>query len=279
MSKIEVDAIVPQSGTTLTVGESGDTITIPSGATFDASNATTTLPSTVVTTTGSQTLTNKTIDASQLTGTITPSDATVTTAKLADSSVTTAKLNDASVSLAKLTATGTPSSSTFLRGDNSWQEAGGGKVLQVVSTNITAITASTTTQSFLDISGFSVAITPSSASNKVLVLATFNVGSTSTSGNNYIRLVRDSTAINIGDANGSNARASWYQRGVNTNTMYAGSINFLDSPATTSSTTYKLQWYRNDGTFYLNRPGAFAGASESEGATATSTITVMEIAV
>jgi hypothetical protein len=83
MSKIEVDAIVPQSGTTLTVGESGDTITIPSGATFDASNATTTLPSTVVTTTGTQTLTNKTIDASQLTGTITPSDATVTPAKLA----------------------------------------------------------------------------------------------------------------------------------------------------------------------------------------------------
>ena len=82
MSKIEVDAIVPQSGTTLTVGESGDTITIPSGATFDASNATTTLPSTIVTTTGSQTLTNKNIDASQLTGTITPSDNTVSLAKL-----------------------------------------------------------------------------------------------------------------------------------------------------------------------------------------------------
>jgi uncharacterized protein (AIM24 family) len=33
MSKIEVDAIEPQSGTTLTIGASGDTITIPSGAT------------------------------------------------------------------------------------------------------------------------------------------------------------------------------------------------------------------------------------------------------
>ena len=116
MSKIEVDAIVPQSGTTLTVGESGDTITVPSGATFDASNATTTLPATVVTTTGTQTLTNKTIDASQLSGTITPSDGTVTTAKLADSSV----------SLAKLTATGTKDATTFLRGDNTFAEAGGG---------------------------------------------------------------------------------------------------------------------------------------------------------
>ena len=116
MSKIEVDAIVPQSGTTLTVGESGDTITIPSGATFDASNATTTLPSTIVTTTGSQTLTNKTIDASQLTGTITPSDGTVTNAKIVDSTI----------QLAKLSATGTKDATTFLRGDNTFASVAGG---------------------------------------------------------------------------------------------------------------------------------------------------------
>jgi hypothetical protein len=45
-----------------------------------------------------------------------PSDGTVTTAKLADSSV----------SLAKLTATGTKDATTFLRGDNTFAEAGGG---------------------------------------------------------------------------------------------------------------------------------------------------------
>jgi hypothetical protein len=33
MSKIEVDAIEPQSGTTLTIGASGDTVNIASGAT------------------------------------------------------------------------------------------------------------------------------------------------------------------------------------------------------------------------------------------------------
>jgi hypothetical protein len=90
MSKIEVDQIVPQSGTNLTVGESGDTITVPSGATFDASNATTSLPANVVTTDGTQTLTNKTIDASQLV------DASVSNAKLTNSSIT---LNGNSVSL------------------------------------------------------------------------------------------------------------------------------------------------------------------------------------
>jgi hypothetical protein len=77
MSKLEVDKIDPQSGTDLELGTSGDTITIPAGVTFDSSAATNTLPSTVVTTTGTQTLTNKTIDGSQLT------DETVTTAKLA----------------------------------------------------------------------------------------------------------------------------------------------------------------------------------------------------
>ena len=77
MSKIEVDAVEPQSGTDLTIGASGDTITVPAGATFDSSAATNTLPSTVVTTTGTQTLTNKTINASQLI------DDSVTTAKLA----------------------------------------------------------------------------------------------------------------------------------------------------------------------------------------------------
>jgi hypothetical protein len=42
MSKIEVDTVEPQSGTSLTLGASGDTITIPAGATFDSSAATTT---------------------------------------------------------------------------------------------------------------------------------------------------------------------------------------------------------------------------------------------
>ena len=34
MSKIEVNTVAPQCGTTLTLGESGDTVTIPSGATI-----------------------------------------------------------------------------------------------------------------------------------------------------------------------------------------------------------------------------------------------------
>jgi len=48
-------------------------------------------------------------------------DSNVTEAKIASNAVTTAKINNAAVTIAKLSATGTPSSSTFLRGDGSWQ--------------------------------------------------------------------------------------------------------------------------------------------------------------
>ena len=44
MSQIEVDKIIPQSGTALQAGESGDTITVPSGATLNLTNATVTYP-------------------------------------------------------------------------------------------------------------------------------------------------------------------------------------------------------------------------------------------
>ena len=44
MSQIEVDKVIPQSGTSLQIGEASDTITIPANATFNASSATVQLP-------------------------------------------------------------------------------------------------------------------------------------------------------------------------------------------------------------------------------------------
>jgi hypothetical protein len=44
MSELKVNKISPRSGTDVTLGDSGDTFSVPSGATFDASSATLTLP-------------------------------------------------------------------------------------------------------------------------------------------------------------------------------------------------------------------------------------------
>ncbi len=98
-------------------------------------------------------------------------DSAVTTAKLNDSAVTTAKLNDASVSLAKLTATGTKDTTTFLRGDNTFAAAGGGKVNQVIVATATASVGSVTSVgSYADFSNApTIAITPSATNSKVLI--------------------------------------------------------------------------------------------------------------
>ena len=47
MSELKVNKISPETATSLTVGTSGDTVTVPSGATLDVSNATVNLPTTL----------------------------------------------------------------------------------------------------------------------------------------------------------------------------------------------------------------------------------------
>ena len=154
-----------------------------------------------------------------------------------------------------------------------------GSVLQVVSVNKTDTFSSATTGAFTDITTFSIAITPTSSSSKILVLYSVEMGASHTADLVVLRLMRDSTAINIGDANGSRSRGTTANQTLYSNTnnstrTIAG--NFLDSPATTSSTTYKIQFRNNSGTFYINRDGENANdAAHSQGA---SNITLMEIA-
>ena len=241
MSAVEVNKVNPSSGTNLQLGDSGDTITIPAGATFDSSAATNTLPANVVTTDGTQTLTNKSIVATQLTGTITPSDNTV--------------------SIAKLTATGTKDATTFLRGDNSFAEAGGGKVLQVVSAT-DSTERSTTSASFVTGSNaLSVSITPSSASNKIIILVTSSTWISNSGFGGAYTIFRDST--NLASASGMTNIVQ--EPGASATCSLA--MSYVDSPSTTSATTYQV--YMNVGggnTIKLNYSGT------------TGTIVAMEIA-
>jgi hypothetical protein len=74
----------------------------------------------------------------------------ITTADLANGAVTTAKIADANVTIAKISATGTPSSTTFLRGDGSWQTAGAAPTTaQVLSATAGASVGAVGTYAFL----------------------------------------------------------------------------------------------------------------------------------
>ena len=114
--------------------------------------------------------------------------------------------------------------------------AGGGKVLQVIM-GTTSTEVSSSSGTYVD-SNLTATITPSSASSKVLVLVSQN-GCRATGQYGGVRLVRGATTISqmdtyLGYAAGGTAQV-------------AISANYLDSPATTSATTYKTQINNSSG--------------------------------
>ena len=155
---------------------------------------------------------------------------------------------------------------------------GGGKILQVLQT-VKTDTFTTTSTSFVDVTGLSVSITPATTSSKILILVHAYGGNAGTSSANALTtLVRDSTEVFIGDAASNRIRSTTTIGPTRSATGYGYSmhINYLDSPSTTSSTTYKLQAKAADsGTFVLGRDGDDADQA-NEGRTPSSII-VMEV--
>jgi hypothetical protein len=149
-------------------------------------------------------------------------------------------------------------------------------ILQVVST-VKSDTYSMASTTFADITDFSVTITPTSATSKIFVVVTGYLGSAPGSVAVRTRLVRGSTAIAVGDTAGTRTLASTDGIASNSNHMTTMAISFLDSPATTSATTYKVQMQNTGGGAFtfLNR-----SSGDTDGATArtSSSITVMEVA-
>jgi len=144
----------------------------------------------------------------------------------------------------------------------------GGKVLQVVSTAKTT-PFNTNSTSFTDITDLSVSITPSSASNKVLILVNFVSGNSGASRLQYFNLVRGATNI----AQPTTLGSSFAQYNNSPDDLDNVAFHFLDSPSTTSSTTYKIQAKTNNSDNFLNVGDRSSGDLDS-----VSTITVMEIA-
>ena len=149
-----------------------------------------------------------------------------------------------------------------------------GKILQVVQT-VKTDNFSTSSTTFVDVTGFSVSITPSSTSSKVLIIINKN-SSTSSGNNGMIKLVIGSTDIAVGDASGSRLQATAQTRMDNdSNSCATLTTCFLDSPNTTSATTYKVQYEVQGGTGTIN---ITQGAADNAGfGNIISTITAMEV--
>ena len=141
-----------------------------------------------------------------------------------------------------------------------------GSVLQVI--NAVYSTSASKSGNTLSDTGLTASITPTSSSSKVLVLVTHNGCRKETSNTTLsVKLLRNSSVINSIEGNGG--------RTADNSTLHFGGISFcvLDTPATTSSVTYKTQFLstNNTDTVYIN--DGFDGSNP-----ASSTITLMEIA-
>lgn len=202
-SEIKANKISPATGTAFTIGDSGDTFTVPSGATLAVA-----------------------------------SGATIS---------------------------------------NAGTQSGFGKVLQVVSATKTD-TFSTASATLVDVTGLSVSITPSSTSSKILVTGSVNGAGVSGSARLQSALVRNSTLLLVGDSAGSRGQSSFELYADESGFVGNAAVNYLDSPSSTSSLTYKIQ-IRNGNS---NASSVYVNRTQGDNNTAAtnryaSSITVMEI--
>jgi hypothetical protein len=153
-----------------------------------------------------------------------------------------------------------------------------GKILQVVQTvkDNTFVTAGSATD--VAVTGLSVSITPSSSSNKILVICNLSVASQNSQGA-AAKLRRGGTAISVAEAASARSRSSFagnaYREQQN-GSIRSLNLTFLDSPSTTSATTYDVVVSSLDTGTYVNRSSG--DTDNSDHLRTCSYITVMEVA-
>jgi hypothetical protein len=161
----------------------------------------------------------------------------VGTANIADSAITTAKINNGSITAAKMATNG------------AWAPTG--TVLQVIQGTITSAQL-TTASATLVTTGITASITPQSTNSKILVIPNLtNLYAGGAGGGIGFSLYRGASQVYLhGYSQGLGYLGSFYSSGA-----ILGSVSFpyLDSPATTSSTTYSIYWGTYNGsTAYIN---------------------------
>jgi len=131
------------------------------------------------------------------------------------------------------------------------------RVLQLDSVNVTARTFSTSSVSFVNITGLTLTITPQSTTSKILIFSSLNFGSDGVNAV-YLSIARNGTIVGSGN-DASNVTV------VRSNAVpQTASFMFLDSPSSVAALTYTIQTKVSAGSMFLNRRGAtdlYNGAS------------------
>ena len=145
-----------------------------------------------------------------------------------------------------------------------------GHVVQVVSTSKTDRFGSTSS-SFTDVTGLSVTITPKFSNSKILITVSTAACNNSSSRVARFRLLRGTTWIAKPDNDTESFAGSMTVYDSSSDVLHTAHCEFLDSPATTSATTYKVQCATNGGTLFVN-------GRASDDMARHSSITAVEIA-
>jgi hypothetical protein len=137
---------------------------------------------------------------------------------------------------------------TFPAGGN--PQVAPASVIQTVNFFSSSSSTATTTNTTWTSTGYSVTITPKFATSKIFIIATSNVGSAA-SGSCYYTLFRNST--NLANGTAPTAMASFRNNTTGASPVLPCTMQTLDSPATTSATTYTVYFFANSGnTAYWN---------------------------
>lgn len=122
--------------------------------------------------------------------------------------------------------------------NNATTQASAGCVLQVVqavSTTQTLVSSNT----YTDLTGFTATITPKFSTSKILIMFSLGCYAAGSSNGTGVQVLRGSTIIYT--PGGGNATGPFMTYAGSTDMNVSQSNQYLDSPATTSATTYKLQ--------------------------------------
>lgn len=188
-------------------------------------------------------------------------DSIITSSKIVDGTIATADISDGAVTSVKTTGVG-------------------GKLLQIVQTvetSATSISSQDTITEFINAS-----ITPSSTSNKVLVTCHGVYGYGADNSFGHILLFKNGSLLStaIGDTNssayrGTTSASARTMGGLTNNVSRSFTFQFLDSPSTTSSTTYSGRAVAtNNDNMYIGRSGT---VSDDNRGSYITTLTLMEI--